>query len=425
MGLDILGRAEHPQAIALAGRVPVKVSMENGEIRAGDLLTLSSTEGIAMRSTKAGVTLGRALEDSSCTDLEDDENCMVLIMVNTSYSTGALLKVAYRDNGLLIDEITSDEDSPNGVARDTGRALLAQMIQDKNDFVGEVNVSEIFTDRVVAGLEIIAPRVVADSVVTNEIEAVEKDITVLLGDNGKFVIDGERAVSIDSLGNAMFAGVLQAQDFEIGSSNIPGGITMYDRITGAPSCILLEDGELVSTDGKCAEVQLNALFEKASGEPEEEIVESAPQIRILGNNPAHLEIGDSYLDPGAMIENVEDSNLGIDFEVNGIEVNSVSLDTSTTSEHSIIYRVTRADGTQSVAERIVFVGTVIEEEEIVEEEEVEVEEVEEEVIEEVVVVEEIIEEPVVEVVEEPIEEVIPEEVVEEVLVVEELIEEEI
>jgi hypothetical protein len=48
--------------IALAGRVPVKVSGENGDIAPGDPLTSSSTAGVAMKATKSGPIIGKALE---------------------------------------------------------------------------------------------------------------------------------------------------------------------------------------------------------------------------------------------------------------------------------------------------------------------------------------------------------------------------
>lgn len=51
--------------IALAGRVPVKVSAENGPIALGDHLTSSSTTGVAMRATAAGPTIGIALQPYS------------------------------------------------------------------------------------------------------------------------------------------------------------------------------------------------------------------------------------------------------------------------------------------------------------------------------------------------------------------------
>jgi hypothetical protein len=51
--------------VALAGRVLVKVSMENGPIRIGDPLTSSSAPGVAMKATRAGKIIGYALEELS------------------------------------------------------------------------------------------------------------------------------------------------------------------------------------------------------------------------------------------------------------------------------------------------------------------------------------------------------------------------
>ena len=48
--------------IALAGRVPLKVTLENGPIAAGDHLTSSTTPGRAMKATEPGATVGIALE---------------------------------------------------------------------------------------------------------------------------------------------------------------------------------------------------------------------------------------------------------------------------------------------------------------------------------------------------------------------------
>lgn len=48
--------------IGLTGRVPVNVTGEGGDIRAGDALTSSSTPGFAMRATKTGSVIGLALE---------------------------------------------------------------------------------------------------------------------------------------------------------------------------------------------------------------------------------------------------------------------------------------------------------------------------------------------------------------------------
>jgi hypothetical protein len=53
----------HRQPIALAGRVPAKVSLMNGPIQAGDSLTASPIAGFAMKATASGTIIGKALED--------------------------------------------------------------------------------------------------------------------------------------------------------------------------------------------------------------------------------------------------------------------------------------------------------------------------------------------------------------------------
>ena len=253
MGGDILDGAKHPKPIALAGRVPVKVSEENGKIKAGDLLTVSSTPGVAMRSTKAGVIIGRTLEDSDC---KDGEMCMVLVMVHTSYTTGALLKVAFRDDGLLLDTISSFD--PH---RDIGRTLLAYMLRENKKITKEIELSETFTDRVVAGLEIISPRVIADTVITNKFEPANRDLELKLGENGKLIITNNASgsfsstfgntasqssavpvITFDNLGNAFFAGQVTAN--KISADEIFG----IDVITNKISLLSKEIASVSSSD---------------------------------------------------------------------------------------------------------------------------------------------------------------------------------
>jgi hypothetical protein len=56
-----VGEKSYP--IALKGRVPVRLSNENGEIKAGDELMLSSVSGVVMKATSTGKIVGVALED--------------------------------------------------------------------------------------------------------------------------------------------------------------------------------------------------------------------------------------------------------------------------------------------------------------------------------------------------------------------------
>jgi hypothetical protein len=56
----ISGQKGYP--LALTGRVPVRLSTENGSIVVGDPLTLSTVPGVAMKATEADVIVGYALE---------------------------------------------------------------------------------------------------------------------------------------------------------------------------------------------------------------------------------------------------------------------------------------------------------------------------------------------------------------------------
>ncbi|OGL99878.1 hypothetical protein A2501_05085 [Candidatus Uhrbacteria bacterium RIFOXYC12_FULL_57_11] len=69
--------------IALAGRVPTKVSNENGTIEIGDPLTSSTRAGYAMKATKAGPIIGYALEPYS-----GSGNDKIIAYVNVSYWNG-------------------------------------------------------------------------------------------------------------------------------------------------------------------------------------------------------------------------------------------------------------------------------------------------------------------------------------------------
>ena len=68
--------------IALAGRVPTKVSNENGAIQIGDALTASSSSGVAMKATEPGMILGYAMEDSS------SDNDSIIAFINATYWNG-------------------------------------------------------------------------------------------------------------------------------------------------------------------------------------------------------------------------------------------------------------------------------------------------------------------------------------------------
>lgn len=140
-GQTILGGtsnlADNQIPVALAGRVPVKVSDENGPIHIGDFLTSSSIPGVAMKATKIGPAVGQALEpfdvvvnDSSPSGSEDTHLIQskinfktILVFVNVTFAdpNNFLASLNMDDQGnLIIPKIKVD-----ALMLDVGTSKLA------------------------------------------------------------------------------------------------------------------------------------------------------------------------------------------------------------------------------------------------------------------------------------------------------------
>jgi hypothetical protein len=172
-----------------------------------------------VRTDKAGQIIGVALEDYNG---ELQMVGKIMVLVETGYSTGARLKSVMARRGVDLDAIPEDVD--------IDKVILAQMIQDKQNITQQTDISEILSDRIVAGLEVIAPRVVTDTLVVNNLVPVDKQITLTLGDGGQFMVTNSASASphslftLDNAGNAFFAGNIEA-------NHISGIIDGLDSIT--------------------------------------------------------------------------------------------------------------------------------------------------------------------------------------------------
>ena len=127
-------------ALALAGRVPVKISAENGNIRIGAPLTLSSSSpGVAMRQTEPGMSIGVALEEYPLLTTNyslptSTSTPAILIFVNRGFSLGAP-----PDTSMLVSEpilshfarVIKDALASLGMAFQNGVATIKEVIADK------------------------------------------------------------------------------------------------------------------------------------------------------------------------------------------------------------------------------------------------------------------------------------------------------
>jgi hypothetical protein len=87
---------------------------------------------------------------------------------------------------------------------------------------------------------------------------------------------------------------------------------------------------------------------------------AAVEIVLIGENPAHISIGGSFVDPGAVASSTDQTlvNLGVRMFYEGVETMSPQVDTSADGTHTIVFKI--LDGGQNVlaeTSRTVIVGT--------------------------------------------------------------------
>lgn len=237
--------------VALSGRVPVKVNTENGPIKVGDLLTSSSTPGVAMKAIKSGSIIGQAMQS-----FDGQGVGKVLVFVKTGYGNGIGL------SSLLEKDTVSKQDK------------ISLITSSENNSIG-ANLSEVTTDRLTAGLEVITPEIIAKTVTLEKIESAKSKIEFKLGEDGAVVFTdstGKSIAKIDQFGNASFAGALSAQDLKINSSGLDLANTAdashSAELSGGASVLERLSSLETTTASLSAQISQNVLLtsSKASGD---------------------------------------------------------------------------------------------------------------------------------------------------------------
>ncbi|MDP3935358.1 MAG: DUF5011 domain-containing protein, partial [Candidatus Giovannonibacteria bacterium] len=178
--------------------------------------------------------------------------------------------------------------------------------------------------------------------------------------DNKDIVNVQRILSASGLWSIDENGKLIAREIETQKLTVTGpqGITILDRATGGQVCVYSENNILKSESGACGSINANVTNSStnATNTPADT---TPPTITILGNNPAVIDVGASYADPGVTISDNVDQNLGYAASLNGGPALSqgagLSLDTSTTTTHTILYTATDSAGNSATASRTVEV----------------------------------------------------------------------
>jgi hypothetical protein len=203
--------------LALAGRVPVKVTMENGSIAPGDFLTISDTiPGRAMKATVSGEVIGKVLSPYDA-------------------STGTVL--VYLEQGFqMIGGVA-------GLTIDVGTATSSMMslqtfasttIQRLNTLESKVLALESASSTMASSTSSWQAGLTMDATSTDSITH------SILATLGASVMNG-----ITHFGDIVVSALT------IGSHEKPAGVTFYDSVTGEPYCFKISNGAQVSVPGVC------------------------------------------------------------------------------------------------------------------------------------------------------------------------------
>jgi hypothetical protein len=127
-----------------------------------------------------------------------------------------------------------------------------------------------------------------------------------------------------------------------------------DKSDGTPVCIT---GDQLAGVGQTNTSQLGQGSAGAvSGVSATSTPDTPPIIQVNGDNPATINVGDTYNDLGAIITGpAADLNLGIHTFVGDPPIDQAEIDTSTTTTYHINYVATDAAGLTATSTRTVII----------------------------------------------------------------------
>jgi len=390
-------------AIALSGRVPVKVTTEGGAIRVGDRITASSLAGFGMKATTSGVSVGIALAQFEPTT--DNQQLTttphgdivatgtVMVFVNLGYSK----LDSGNDDGLSLASYASLSTSSGAlptwaIDSKTGEIKGGSYVDMKG--ADMVNVRSILSqngtwsideDGVITAKEIRVARVETEELAvgrTATVGTTDKPIGITLFD----VYDKmpKCLTIVAGVVNAADGATNSPQDGSTGSPQGGGGSSTggggggnngngssqtsttsqpqpsseTSTSTSTPTTSTVETASETSTTASPPADQTSSItsttttIEQTTPEP---APNTAPAITILGANPLELTVEDSFVEPGATARDAEDG------DISGQIVYGGMVDTSTAGTYTLTYNVSDFGGLSAPeAARIVNVNALIE-----------------------------------------------------------------
>ncbi|MFT7507291.1 MAG: hypothetical protein ACI92I_000434, partial [Acidimicrobiales bacterium] len=204
------------QPLALSGRVPTKVNLENGPVLPGDRIAPSSVPGEGKKAGLFDKSVGTAITGYDIENTEETQLVTVFVDLQEGVNIADLTNV-------LFEGASTTFALP--LAASLSLTTSAQMTASTSD------TTDIVTT--------------ATSTEYTEVQSVS--IWSRLADLASRFVDGTLALM----------GVI-TEKFTLGTSEIPAGATLYDAVTGNPYCLVVANGAPVSIAGVCEDIDLES-----------------------------------------------------------------------------------------------------------------------------------------------------------------------
>jgi len=272
-------RDEMQMPVALAGRVPVNISLEAGEIKKGDWLVPSTRPGYAMKYNAD--YLRQMASASSSPAIEIDLSNVPLIGIAlgdfSSSTISDLIDVSYQTYRVRFGNDVDSSQINRLNARYKARNITTSTIEIRSNYA-----ASYLKEKIIDGYELISERTeqqpnpefqargnneqimclvrsgfvnANNSRLSNasKLTVDEENGKIVLGTESEFDSVGALSFEIDADG-FLAVSKLKAGELEVGSNEKRTGITLYDEETGAPYCMKIKAGAMISLPGKCEDL---------------------------------------------------------------------------------------------------------------------------------------------------------------------------
>lgn len=280
IGNNRVDPADHPLPVALSGRVLVKVSSTSDPIQPGDFVTTSTESGKAMKATRPGFMVGKALESWSPGSGQDR------VLVYTNYNWGdPNQSLAFDDNGNLT--ISGNITAANLNLPSDLTALLADIDSQYTALVAEVSGLEATVGSLQQQIATISDQLANLQIQNDPGASMSASLWGLATDSGRLTTIYEIQSSGATFAGAVHVGLLTLDDIAASLSSATGVVTISGDLAVTGTLQVLGDsaGKVVIPAGETEIVILSSaadIYSKFFATPEESPIAVAAQSTQSG-----------------------------------------------------------------------------------------------------------------------------------------------